>query len=69
MKGSDSRTANWDGLGQVELDAVEPRKLQRLCSDAIETVLDKYNLDRLMMTEKREQKVYESALKDFVDNL
>jgi len=27
-KAADSRSANWDGLGQVELDAVEPKKLQ-----------------------------------------
>ena len=26
-KETDSRTANWDGLGQVELDAVKPEKL------------------------------------------
>lgn len=28
---TDSRTAKWTGIGQVELDAVEPRKLQSLC--------------------------------------
>ena len=43
-KETDSRTANWDGLGQVELDAVKPEKLQQLCEDAISTVFDQTSM-------------------------
>ena len=40
VKSGDTRSASWDGLGQVELDAVEPTKLKRLCTEAIESVFD-----------------------------
>jgi hypothetical protein len=34
-KTTDTRSGNWDGLGQVELDSVEPNKIKSLCEDAI----------------------------------
>lgn len=39
-KPTDSRTANWNGLGQVELDAVKPEMLQELCTDAIKSIFE-----------------------------
>ena len=39
-KVTDSRSANWDGLGQVELDAVKPEKLIELLDDAVSDIFD-----------------------------
>jgi hypothetical protein len=39
-KESDTRSNKWNGLGQVELDAVKPEKLMQLCEGAI---LDIFN--------------------------
>lgn len=65
-KKTDSRTANWEGLGQVELDAVHPDKLRRLCLDAIDEVFDKELHDELMIQEEEEKTEYQSILKKFV---
>lgn len=68
-KDTDSRTANWTGLGQVELDAVKPEKLQKLCQDAIDEIFDYdlYNqLDKLAETERKE---YRKQLKKYVTEL
>ncbi|MCK5023321.1 MAG: hypothetical protein KAS04_04060 [Candidatus Aenigmarchaeota archaeon] len=65
----DSRDKNWNGLGQVELDAVEPHKLQELCRDAIESVFDGSVHDDLMEIESEERERYVRELKDFVDNI
>jgi len=68
-KETDSRTAKWDGLGQVELDSVEPRKLQRLCEEAILSVFDKDLYSQLKDTERDEREVYVSVIKRFVNEL
>ncbi len=68
-KEGDSRAKNWDGLGQVELDAVNPKKLQDLCLDAIREVFDEELYEELLIQEEAEKKDYRSALKDYVDEL
>lgn len=40
VKPGDTRSVNWSGIGQVELDAIEPRQLQAICQEAIDTVFD-----------------------------
>lgn len=65
-KVTDSRTATWDGLGQVELDAVEPKKLQSLVSDAIDSLFDIKLHEDLMDQERAEEIIYKRRLKDFV---
>jgi len=66
-KVKDSRAANWDGIGQVELDAVEPKKITKLCNDAIESVFDETLFDELQDQEEEEQEEFKSILKrDFV---
>lgn len=55
-KQTDSRGRTWDGLGQVELDAVEPRKIAKLCEDAINSVFD-----TSLFTELEDQQDYERA--------
>tara|TARA_R110000851_G_scaffold108617_1_gene230055 strand:- start:32948 stop:33832 length:885 start_codon:yes stop_codon:yes gene_type:complete len=68
-KKGDSRTANWGGLGQVELDAVSPEKLVDLCEDAIGEFFDDDLFEELKDQEKQETKVYQEKLKTFVNNL
>lgn len=66
---TDSRTANWDGLGQVELDAVKPEKLQRLCEDSILSIFNKELYEDLKDIEAEERKQYQQELRDYVINI
>jgi hypothetical protein len=68
-KETDTRTAKWSGLGQVELDAVRPERLMQLCESAIREVFDEDLYSELMDTEESERKRYRIELKDFVNNL
>ncbi len=69
VKVGDSRTAKWDGLRQVELDAVAPEKLIELCQSAIDDCFDEDLFAELMEEEKTERLKYRLELKDFVNNL
>jgi hypothetical protein len=69
VKEGDSRSAKWNGLGQVELDAVKPEKLQELCQDAIDWVFDKRLYNDLKELEEIEREGYQFELKEFVSNL
>lgn len=66
VKQTDSRAAKWSGIGQVELDAVEPRKLQRMCQEAIDSVFDKSLFDVLQEQEEKENEEYRAELRRFV---
>lgn len=68
-KSGDSRTANWDGIGQVELDAVEPTKIQQYCKDAIDEIFDEDKYAELMDVQDEEREQYVAALKTFVSEL
>lgn len=68
-KVTDSRTAKWEGLGQVELDAVKPEKLQELCSEAIEELFDQELYDELIEQEGKERYEYQTSLKQFVNDM
>jgi len=68
-KEGDSRTAKWNGLGQVELDAVKPEKLQQMCEDAIESVFDRSLYNELNEIESSEKEVYIQELREFVSNI
>lgn len=68
VKIGDSRSASWDGLGQVELDAVKPEKLQSLCQEAIDSIFDESAYRELAEQEDRESEEYKLQLKDFIDN-
>ena len=72
-KQTDSRAANWDGLGQVELDAVEPRKLRTMVGEAIQNEFDTDLWDSLLERQDREAKEYRERVKEEVikiaDNL
>ena len=69
IKVGDSRSANWDGLGQVELDAVEPKKLQRLCQAAIDEIFDVDKWGLLVAQEAEERTIYQSELREFIHSL
>lgn len=65
-KKTDSRTANWEGLGQVELDAVHPDKLRRLCLDSIQELFNEELHEELLEQESKEKEVYQGILKQFI---
>ncbi|UFK27465.1 DNA topoisomerase [Elizabethkingia phage TCUEAP2] len=65
-KQTDSRTANWDGLGQVELDAVKPEKLIDLLDGAISEIFDWDLFDQLTEEENSERELFQTELKRFV---
>lgn len=66
-KETDSRTANWDGLGQAELDAVKPEKLIALSDDAINEISDQDLYDELIATEAEERELFQAGLKRYVE--
>ena len=68
-KKTDSRTASWEGLGQVELDAVEPKELQRIVGEAIEEHRDPELYDQLLEQEEQEREEYQANLKEYVQSL
>ena len=67
-KETDSRTANWDGLGQVELDAVKPEKLISMLNDAINEIFDQNLYDELITQENEERELFQAELKRYVEN-
>lgn len=67
-KETDSRTANWDGLGQVELDAVKPEKLISLLDDAINEIFDRELYDELLERESDEREQFQTELKRYVED-
>lgn len=66
---TDSRSVHWEGIGQVELDAVRPEKLISLLDDAINDIFDDYLHDRLIDREEREREQFQNELKNFVKTL
>jgi len=44
-KESDTRSKKWGGIGQVELDAVEPSKIVELCIDSIKSEIDQFSMN------------------------
>ncbi len=68
-KAGDSRSANWDGIGQVELDAIEPRELGEMAIAAINKEFDADLLQELRLQEIEERKEYVIQLKDYVKTL
>lgn len=68
-KETDSRTQQWDGLGQVELDAVHPKKLQKLVEEAIEEIFDYEKYQELKEQEAEEKERYVAEIKEHVIGL
>lgn len=68
-KSTDSRAANWDGLGQVELDAVDIHTSRRMCTEAINEVFDEDLHTELSETEDQEKEEYITTLQAYVNTL
>lgn len=68
-KNTDTRSAKWNGIGQVELDAVKPEQLQKLCTDAISSFFNDDLYKDLILTQRSEKEIYKSALKTFIKDL
>lgn len=68
-KTTDTRAANWDGLGQVELDAVDIHVLRNMCTEAIEEVFDQDLYTELNDTEEDERKEYITRLQKAVNEM
>jgi hypothetical protein len=62
-KSGDSRAANWDGIGQVELDAVRPAQIRELLEDALRDVMDMDLYAELEEQEEQEQEEFKASLK------
>lgn len=69
IKIGDSRSAKWNGLGQVELDAVAPDKIQELCRNAILDIFDRSLYVKLKTAQKEETIEYRKQLKEFIQTL
>jgi hypothetical protein len=69
VKVGDSRTAFWDGLGQVELDAVAPEMLQSMCTEAIKGIFDNKLYGELLLQEEDEKVIFRRELKEYVNGL
>jgi len=69
IKDGDSRSANWEGLGQVELDAVEPADLQQMCEDAIWDIWNQDLYNQMQVVQARETVKYRAELKKFVNEI
>lgn len=68
-KDTDTRAANFTGFGQVELDAVKPEQIIKLCNDAIEEMFDQDKYDILIDQEKQEREIYKKKLQEYVNSL
>lgn len=68
-KSTDSRTANWDGIGQVELDAMKPEDLERILDENVSNYFDESLYEDLQESEETEGFEYTQILKDFVRDI
>lgn len=68
-KVTDSRSRNWDGLGQVELDAVRPEVLTSMLEDAIADIFDNELYDELQDREEEEAAQFRAELAEYVKTL
>jgi len=62
-KSTDSRSRSWDGIGQVELDAVRPQKINALLENALNELLDRDLYEELQDQEDSEQDEFKAELK------
>lgn len=68
-KTGDSRSGSWEGIGQVELDAIEPRELGRMAQKAIDEIFDRDLHRELKDLEDFQRNTYVAELKEYVKSL
>lgn len=66
-KVTDSRSVHWDGLGQVELDAVKPEKLIELLRMKVSEITDDEAKEELETRESVERETFRSEMKRYVN--
>lgn len=66
---TDTRAKKWDGIGQVELDAVEPSKIVELLNDSIKDIFDNDLYEDLIIKERQENSEFKDILKDSFSDL
>lgn len=66
-KVTDSRSAKWDGLGQVELDAVKPETLTSLLEAEVRKLFDEELHDDLLHREASERESFRAELRRYVE--
>ncbi len=66
---SDTRSATWGGLGQVELDAVEPAQIVELCIQSLEDIFDQKLYNDLIKKEKKERVKFQEIIKGDFNSL
>jgi hypothetical protein len=62
-KSTDTRSGSWEGIGQVELDAVDPKKIIKILDDSIAGIFNYDRYDELKEIEERESKHFKYILK------
>lgn len=68
-KVKDTRTKGWEGSSVVELDAIDPKTLRRMCEQAVNQYFDQ-DLNRELLEQEETEKVeYQKQLKKFVKDL
>jgi hypothetical protein len=65
----DTRSIAWEGIGQVELDAVPPEEIINLCENAIKDIFDEDLHDDLDEMERLETDKYVIELKEYVNKM
>lgn len=68
-KETDSRSAHWTGIGQVELDAVKPEKLMSLLQSAIDDIYDQELAEELDEREEAEKAQFRAELNSYINSL
>lgn len=68
-KVSDSRSRTWDGIGQVELDAVPPKKIVSLLENAVHDLFDADRYEDLVEQEESEKEEFRAVLKRDFESL
>jgi hypothetical protein len=63
-KVSDTRSHNWDGVGQVELDAVDRDRLVGLCNGALADLFDEDRYEELKRVEAEEAEEFRQIIVD-----
>ena len=69
VKTTDSRSAGFTGLGQIELDAVRPEILQQWAVKSIESNFDEDLYAELLDAESSEREQYQDALRKYTAKL
>lgn len=63
-KSTDSRTRAWDGIGQVELDAVNTNTIKNMCDTAIDKYFDKELHNELIKQENEERSIFRKIVRE-----